>query len=284
MPGRYVHLNGKLIAADEACVSVFDAGLLHGASAFTTMLAHNGVVFRLGGHIARLMETVHLLSLRVEAAPESLTAATSELLKANELKEARLRITLTPGSVRGGRPTTLIAADELPERPAQWYDKGICVVVASMKQSSGDPAYGNKTGCYLQRTLARQEAAAKGAEEALWFTPDNRLAEACFCNAFLVLGGKVRTPPRDTPALPGIVRQAVIELCEAMSVSCGAETPLTVHDLLKADEAFLTSSVSGIRPVVAVERRAVGEGVPGPVTRKIMSAYQELLQRECSAP
>jgi len=281
MAEHRVYLNGRTVPAEEATVSVWDAGLLHGASAFTTMRAHHGVVFRLDRHLGRLMETVELLQLEAAATPADLSAATRRLLAENELTEARVRITLTPGSVRGKAATTLVTADPLPEYPGEWYEQGIAVVVTAFKQFPGDPAFGHKTGCYLQRVLARKEAAAKGAEEALWYTPDNRLAEACFCNVFLVVGGKVHTPPRDTPVLPGIVRQAVLELCGTLGLEYDDRSPLTVREMLAAGEMFLTASCSGIRPVVRVERHVVGDEKPGAVTKKIMSAYQQLLEQEC---
>ncbi len=281
-----VYLNGKILPAAKATVSVCDAGLLHGASAFTTMLAHKAKVFRFDRHLERLMETVEVLSLRTgaEAAnPEALKTATYDLLQANELTEARLRITLTPGSVREDRPTTLITADPLPDYPNEWYEKGITVVVTSYKQAAGDPTYGYKTGCYLPRVLARQAAAAKGAEEALWFTTADRLAEACFCNVFLVLSGEVFTPPLDTPVLPGVVRQAAIELCSQLGVTCHDDRELKVREMLDAEEMFLTASCSGVRPVVRIERHAVGNEAPGNITKQIMVAYQELLELECSS-
>jgi branched-subunit amino acid aminotransferase/4-amino-4-deoxychorismate lyase len=290
-----VHLNGRLVPSDRAVVPVGDAGFLHGASCFTTMLARNGVVFRFARHLERLFETVRLLRLRCEATPESLKASTYELLDANGLSEARVRITLTPGSAPTGRPgeappapedlpppTTLITASPLPEYPREWYERGIGVVVSSFRQMQGDPTFGHKTGCYFVRVLARQEAAAKGAEEALWFTADNRLAEACFCNVFLIRSGKVLTPPRDTPVLPGVVRDAVIELCGEKGIDCDTETPLTVNDMLAAEEMFLTSSTAGVRPVVRVERHAVGDERPGKVTGIISEAYRALLDRECT--
>jgi len=277
-----VHLNGRLVLAERATVSVFDSGFLHGGTAFTTMLAKNGVVFRLARHIERLMGTVELLGFRCEASPESLTAAVYDVLSANELTDARVRITLSPGSTKGGEPTVLATAEPLPDYPAEWYERGIPVVVSSYKQAVGDPTFGHKTGCYFPRVLARHEAAAKGAEEALWFTHDNHLAEACFCNVFLVAGGIVRTPPRDTPVLGGIVRQAVLELCDRDGIPADAETPLTVKDMLAAEEAFVTASTMGIRPVVRFERHEVGAGSPGEVTRKLMAAYRDLLETECS--
>jgi branched-chain amino acid aminotransferase len=279
-----VYLNGRIVPAGAAAVSVFDAGLLHGASTFTTMLAHNGVVFRFERHLARLTDTVKLLKLRTDATAETLRAGTHELLRANGLSEARLRITITPGSPREDRPTTVISAEPLPDYPAWWYERGIPVVVTSFKQAPGDVVYGYKTGCYLPRILARQEAAAKGAEEALWFTTANFLAEACFCNVFLVLGGKVVTPPIDTPVLPGVLREAVLELCSRLGVPHDDQTRLTVKEMLAAEEVFLTGSCSGVRPVIKIERHDVGEGRPGDVTRHIMSEYRQLLDAECAGP
>jgi len=279
-----VYLNGALVPASRAVVSVWDAGFLHGASAFTTMLAHNGVVFRLDRHLDRLMETVSLLGIRAGATAEALTEATGRLLAANGLREARVRITLTPGSIRDEEGTTLITAEALPEYPRHWYEKGIPVVVSSFRQSGWEPTLGFKTGCYLPRVLGRAEAAEKGAEEALWFTEDHRLAEACFCNVFLVLEGVVRTPPLDTPVLPGVVRQAVLELCGRLDIDRESAQPLTVKEMLAAEEMFLTASCAGIRPVVNVERHVVGAGGVGPVTGKIMAAYSELLDRECPPP
>jgi len=275
-----VFLNGQLVPESQATVSVADAGFLHGAAVFSTALAHNGVVFRLDRHLARMFDTATMLGLRTGATPEELTDATARLLAANELTEARVRITLTPGSVHGAEPTTLITAHPLPAYPPEWYEKGIGVVISSLRQGSGPPIYGCKTGCYLPRIIARQEAATKGFDEALWFTEDNRLAEACTCSVFLVLGGEVLTPPISTPVLPGVVRQAVIDLCEGLDIPCH-ERALTIRELLEAQEVFLTSSCAGIRPVARIERHAVGGEKPGPVTRRIRKAYGELLDREC---
>ena len=276
-----VFLNGRIVPQGQAVISVSDAGFLHGVSVYTTALAHNGVVFRLDRHLCRLFDTAAMLGMRTDATPDALAGATAKLLEANSLTEARVRITLTPGSVNGGDPTTLITASPLPAYLPQWYEKGIGVVISSQRQGSGPPVYGWKTGCYLPRILARQEAATKGAEEALWFTADNRLAEACTCNVFIVLAGEVLTPPARTPVLPGIVREAVLELCRGMEVPCSDNRSLTIRDLLDAQEVFLTSAVAGIRPVVRIERHVVAGEMPGPVTRWVMQAYRELLDREC---
>ena len=282
-----VYLNGRMVAADEAAVSVFDTGLLHGASVFTTMLAHNGTVFRLARHLKRMLAGAERIALRHDTSAEQLAAAVGEVLTANELPEARVRVTLTPGMPAApdqqGQPTTIVTASAV-SNPAWWYKKGISVMACRFRQFAGDPTVGLKTGCYLGRILARQHAAAAGVDEALWFTPEGHLAEACFCNVFLVREGSALTPPLETPVLPGIVREAVFELCEKLKIPCQADQPLTIRDCLAAEEMFLTSSVAGVRPVVRLERHAVGDEGPGPLTRKTMAAYAKLLDRECPPP
>lgn len=278
-----VSLNGEIILAGDAKISIADPGFLHGASVFTTMLAHNGVVFHFQQHLERLAETVRVLGLSATATTGQLIEGMYAVLEANCLREARCRITLTPGSP-DEQPVTLITASPLPEYPSEWYTKGIKVIVTAFKQISGDPTFGYKTGCFLPRILARQEAAAKGAEDALWYTSDNRLAESCFSNVFLVLDGVVQTPPCDTPVLPGVVRGVVIELCRQLEIPVKDDTPLTVKEMLAASECFLTSSCMGIRPVATIERHDIFDNdnkKPGPITKKLMQAYQTLLDEEC---
>ncbi len=280
MAEQTVYLNGGLVPAGEAKISVFDPGLLHGASTFTTMRAHNGVVFGFARHLARLADTVRLLGLKVDATTGQLVEGMYRVLDANSLTEARCRITLTPGPPNGPA-TTLITAEPLPDYPAWWYEKGISVVVSPLKQIAGNPTYGYKTGCYLPRIIAWQEAAAKGAEDALWYTTDNHLAESCFSNVFLVLDGTVMTPPKDTPVLPGVIRETVLRLCEQLDIPHQHEAPLTVKEMLAAEEMFLTSSCMGLRPVARVEQHVVGGEKPGPITKRLMEAYQECLDEEC---
>jgi len=282
MSDQYVHLNGRLVGADEAVIKVSDAGFLHGASSFTTMRAQNGVVFRLASHLSRLLDTVEILGLRTEATHDTLTAAVAELLSANALGDARIRITLTPGSISGGGPTVVITAEALPEYPGSWYSEGISVSITELRQSPTDIACGRKTGCYFPRVLAMRTAAAKKVQEALWFTPEGHLAEACFCNVFLRVGDELLTPPLDTPVLNGILRGVVMELCETGNIKCSDARPLLGRDLLGADEVFLTSSCSGIRPVVRVEDRVVSDGKVGPIASELMKAYEDVLDAECS--
>ena len=281
MPNQNVYLNGMIVQADQARVSVYDAGLLHGASSFTTLLARHGRPFRADRHIRRLLSDVEALGLRATAEPRQLEDALGELLQINGLADARCRITLTAGDTRTDSPTTLITAEPLPDYPSRWTEQGIVVAVADQRQLAQNPTFGHKTGCYLPRILALREAAVKGAEEALWYTTDNHLAEACMCNVFLVIGGVLHTPPLETPVLPGIVREAVLELAKAHHVDCRDDRPLTVREMLAAEEVFLTGSCSRIRPVVQIERHVVGPGTPGMLTRRFMQLLEDLIDAEC---
>jgi len=267
--------------ASRASINISDPAFLHGAAVFTTMLARNKVVFRFDQHLERLSENVRFLGLDTEVSTGALVSDTYTTIEANGLSDARCRITLSPGPP-DGRPLVLITADPLPEYPEWWYSNGISTVVTSLKQSREDPIAGRKTSCYLPRILAMREAAAKKADEAVWYTTDNHLAEACFSNIFLWLDGKVKTPPKDTPVLPGITRQAVLELCDELDIPSDEESRLTVDDMLAAEEVFLTNSTMGIRPVARIERHEVGNGKPGETTKKLADALVKLIRKECS--
>lgn len=279
-----VYLNGQMLPASEARIGVADVGFLHGGSVFTTLAAFNGRAFRLDRHLKRLFDTAALLGLRADTDPQTLTDVVARLLEVNQLPRARLRVTLTPGDVHSGQPTTLVTAAPLPEYPAEWYTQGVTVVVSSFQQQRGDPTYGYKTGCYFPRILARQEAHRKGADEALWFTPDRRLAEGCFTNVFLVKAGNLLTPARDTPVLPGVTRATAMELAGQMNVPCDGEAELTVDDMLAAEEIFLTASTMGLVPVTRVEGHVVGDGQVGPIARRLMQAYRQRVDEETRQP
>ncbi len=281
MERRNVYLNGQIVPISQARVSVQDVGFLYGTSVFTSMLARGGRVFRFDRHLDRLAETIEVLGLHVDADEATLRQAVDDLMEVNGLSDARCRITLTPGPLGERRPTTLVVVEPVPPAHREQYRPGLGVIVTSLHQQVGDPTYGYKTGCYLTRQLARREAAAKGCDDALWFTPDKRLAEGCFSNVFLVTDGTVRTPPRDTPVLPGVVREAVVQLCGDQAIDADDRGDLTVEDLLGADEVFLSSSIAGIRPVRHVERHEINAGRPGPLTSRLARAYRELLEREC---
>jgi branched-chain amino acid aminotransferase len=283
-----VFLNGRIVPASEARVSVFDAGFTHAAGLFETLRAYCGRIMRPTDHFERLLHSAAALGLQINADRETLERAVTAVLEANRLREARLRLVVTPGNVpRPGEPamgpieTTIIAtAGQVQPYPADLYRHGMRVCICPYKQSKLNPVAGHKTLDYLPRLLAMRDAAGRKCHEALWFNTENQLAEGSICNAFVVQGEAIVTPPLDTPVLPGTVRRAVIELARADGIGL-EEKAIDINVLLAATEVFLTGSVLEIMPVTAIERHQIGAGVPGKVTERLRELYAKLVAKEC---
>jgi len=279
-----VFLNDSLIDVNEARVSATDSGLLYGAGLFETMRSRQGVVFRLDDHLDRLFASARALSISCSCEKAHIRAAIDRLLQANQLTEARLRLTLTNGplaqSEEQRQPTLLITATAFRPYPPEYYQTGVLVVLCPFRQNATDPTCGHKTTSYYPRLLALNLAHQKRAAEALWFTTDNRLAEGCVSNIFLVKNSILQTPSLETPVLPGIARKTVRELARQQSLDL-AEKDLFIGDLLEADEVFLTNVIMEVLPVVGVEQHTVGNGKVGAITGKLREGFLQALEQQC---
>ncbi|HOK65598.1 MAG TPA: aminotransferase class IV [Anaerohalosphaeraceae bacterium] len=275
-----VFLNGSLVPASQARIGIDDSSFLYGIGLFETMRAVGGRVFRFSDHWQRLADSAQALSIVNSYSKEEVQDAVGQVLRANQLTDARIRLTLTGGSLRAEenrRSTLLITATAFVPYPKEYFEKGVRVVITDYRQNPKDPFIGHKTTCYGPRLAALRVAHEKLAAEALWFTTENRLAEGCISNVFLIRQGKLLTPPLSTPVLPGIARKTVLELAQQEKIAT-EERPLDINDLLAAEEVFLTNVVMTILPVVAVEGHTVGEGKPGAVTRHLTQKYEEKLR------
>ncbi len=279
-----VFFNDNLIDFDQAHLAASESGFLYGAGLFETLRSHNGIVFRLHDHLDRLFQSAAVLSIVHPYDKPYISDAIGKLLQANELTEARLRLTLTNGPLTESedqrKSTLLITATEFRPYPAEYYKAGVLVVLCPFRQNPTDPTCGHKTTCYYPRLLALDLARRKGAVEALWFTTDNRLAEGCVSNVFLVKNSVLSTPSVETPVLAGIARKAVRELARQQSIDL-VEKDLDIRDLLDADEIFLTNVIMEVLPVIQVEKHTVGEGKVGPVTTKIRESFLAAIDTEC---
>ncbi len=278
-----VFLNDRLVDIDKAGVSVTDSGFLYGAGLFETMRSCNGVVFSLKDHLDRLSFSAGALSIKTYDR-KYIIDAIYKVLKANKLTDARLRLTITGGpmseSEEKRKPTLLIAATKLQPYPAEYYKKGVLVVLCPFRQNTAEPIYGHKTTSYFSRMLGLQLAHQKRAAEALWFTVDNRLAEGCISNVFLVKDSALCTPPIETPVLAGVARKTVCQIAFKNSIEL-VEKNLYISDVLEADEIFLTNVIMQIMPVRAVEKHTVGDGKPGPETKKLQKYFDDVIKSEC---
>ncbi len=279
-----IFLNNKLVNIDEAGISVGDSGFLYGAGLFETMRAYNGIVFRLDDHLNRLLASAKALFIEHSYNKEYLKEAVYKVLEVNNLTDARIRLTLSAGAIPQAQakpnPTLLVTATKLQPYPAEYYKKGVLVVLCPTRQNTSDPACGHKTTSYLSRMLALKQAHEKMAAEALWFTIDGQLAEGCVSNVFLVKDSKLFTPRTNTPVLPGIARKTVCELAIANKIAL-IEKDLTIDDLLGADEVFITNVIMQVMPVVGIEKHNVSEGKPGAIAKKIQGHYDEFVKNNC---
>ncbi len=276
-------LNDKLIDAADATVSASDGGLLYGAGLFETMRSRNGVVFALNDHLDRLFFSSAALAIDIPYDQKYLTKAVNSVLEANNLTDARIRLTITTGPVSAAaehKPTLLITAAELAPYPPQFYEAGVLAVLSPYRQNPADPTHGHKTTSYYPRLLALKKAHALGAAEAIWFTVEGYLAEGCISNVFLVKDSMLHTPPVETPVLSGVARKTVCRIAVENSIAL-VEKPLSIEDCLAADEIFLTNVMMQVMPVNALEKHSVADGKPGPLTTQIRQKYTELFESTC---
>ena len=279
-----VFLNDKLVDIDKACISVTDSGFLYGAGLFETMRSHNGVVFALTDHLDRLFLSADVLSINNPYDREYIAKAIDKVLSANKLTDARLRLTLTNGpmteSEQQRKSTLLITAAKFRSYPPEYYKKGVMVVLCPFRQNPIDPLSGRKTTSYFSRMIALNLAHQKKAAESLWFTVDNRLAEGCISNVFLVKDSKLYTPPIKTPVLPGVARKTVCQLALENSIEL-IEKDLTIDEVLAADELFLTNVIMQVMPIIKIEKHTVGDSLVGPVTKELQKRFGDFVRNHC---
>ena len=282
-----IYLNGAFVDEREAKVSVYDGGWLHGAGLFETMRAENGRVFRLESHLDRLCRSASqvLVPIERDALPTADTFA--ELLARNNFPTARVRLTVSAGSMREGSSTSQVqftvcaTAAELYSYPQDFYENGVSLVICPFRTSPSDPLAGHKTTAYLPRLIGLRLARQARCVEALWFTTSNRLAEGSISNVFVIRDGVLKAPPLDTPVLPGIARGVVISIASEAGIET-CECPLSIDDLLDADEVFLTNAIMQVMPVVRVEKHDIGDAHVGPLARRLLADYRERVRKECN--
>jgi branched-chain amino acid aminotransferase len=280
---RWVYLNGELVAAEQAALSALDRGLLHGYGLFETMRSYGGRVFRLAEHYRRLEAGAELLAIPVPLTLAALEEAVDATLARNGLPGAYVRLTVTAGPAGdGGNASVILFAREVTEYPLELRERGMAAVVSAVRRNETSPLARVKSLNCLDNLLAREEARRSGAGEALLLNTRGFVAEGAASNVFLARNGTLLTPGVEAGALPGITRQAVLELAGEEGIEV-VETSLALPGLVGAGEAFLTNSVMEVMPLVSVDGRPVGPGRPGPLTERLARRYRDLVARETSA-
>jgi branched-subunit amino acid aminotransferase/4-amino-4-deoxychorismate lyase len=300
----HVYLNGQMLDAADASVSVEDAGFQHAVGLFETMIASRGRVFRIRQHLERLQQSARDLGLARELDLDSLEHAVRQTIEHNELSEARVRLTVTagaisllrkdasPGSGQPPQPTVLVAAQPPTRYDPAYFENGVMALIAPPAANPFDPLAGHKTLSYWGRLRTLRQAAAAGAGEAIWLNVSNHLAGGAISNIFLVKDKRLLTPfsrgeetagSLPAPVLPGVTRAAILEVAASLGIEAERKM-LSVPDLLDADEVFLTNSSWLVLPVTRVEKKTIGDGKVGQTTRRLRAALVELIARETSEP
>jgi branched-chain amino acid aminotransferase len=279
-------VDGTRLPSEGAHISARDRGFTLADGVFETMKSRNGKVFRLERHLARMDAALRALAIPV---PAELREWVDSAIAAAHAPEASIRLTVTRGIAPGGVvapadpiPTVVVTVAPPPAFGLAIYEDGLTAHVATGRRNEHSMTAGLKTLAFTDSIAAMLEARRDGADEALFLDTDGHCSEATASNFFAMIDGRLATPPTTCAALPGITRAAVIELAAGLGLRVD-DRPIEIAKCKFATEAFLTSSLRGIAPLVRLDGQAVGTGKPGPVTRQVMTAYAELVSRECGA-
>jgi branched-chain amino acid aminotransferase len=284
---RFIYLNGKMVPEEEAVISVFDHGFLYGDGVFEGIRAYNGRVFRLVEHIRRLYESAHSILLPIPLSQEEMIQAVVDTVNANKLKDAYIRLVISRGVGDLGmdprkckNSQVIIIADKIALYPGELYEKGLTVITVATRRNIAEALEPKiKSLNYLNNIHAKIEANRAGVLEALMLTNQGYICEGTGDNIFIYRKGELLTPPSYLGILEGITREAIMELAQKEGIPL-KETPFTRHDLYVSDECFLTGTAAEVIPVIEVDQRLIGDGKPGPVTRRLIDLFRNLTQTE----
>jgi branched-chain amino acid aminotransferase len=279
--GTIAVIDGALRTEERATVSVLDRGFLFGDSVFEVTRTYGGRPYELGAHLARLSRSAAGMGIPMPIDARRFAREVDRALEKAGNPESYVRIVLTRGKGplhidprTASQPTRVVIAAPLLPLPSELYAHGVGVsTVRFGRLTDGTRAEGAKVSAYVSNMLAFWQAREGGAHEALMVADDGLISEGNSSNFFVVRGGRVITPPLSLGILAGITRGLVQRIAESLGIPF-EEGILFAHDVDRADEAFLTSSLREVVPVVRFDGRAIGDGMPGPVTLRLLEAYR----------
>jgi D-amino acid aminotransferase len=276
-----VLLNGRIVEAARATISVFDRGLLYGDGLFETMRAYKGVAFAIEEHFHRLRTSADILGLPITNL--EWPATITELVAKNGLarQDAWVRLTVTRGPAEPRvlppdlpKPTTILMVRPLDRAIAEHQKRGVKIALLPFSRHGFVPEH--KSLNYLPAVVGRVLASYHGAYEGIFVRHDHVLTEGTTTSLFIVREGALWTAP-EGGILPGVTRRLVIDLAQANHLRV-VERELLTTDLRLADEAFITSSMIELVPIVHVDEAVLGSGRPGPMTVKLQKLYRGAVQ------
>lgn len=281
-----VNIDGRIVDARDAVVSVLDHGFVYGEGVYETLRTYNRQPFLFEPHVTRLRASAAQIALDVPYSDQELLTRITQTVDAlSATGEAYARVLLTRGvgeltydPAACPTPTLVIIVKPLVEPPAHQFDEGTTVsLVSVVRNYTGSVHPRIKSNNLLNNALAMQEAIKHRATEALMRNYRGEIVECSLSNFFIVKNGIVKTPALECGLLGGITRQFLFEIGQELGLPF-SEAILHDEDVFTADEAFLTSTTQEVTPVVRVDRRVIGAGTPGPITKQLLAEYRRRAQ------
>jgi len=278
-----IYIDGEFHDKENAKISVFDHGLLYGDGVFEGIRFYNGRVFRLEEHIDRLFDSARAIALNIGMDKSAVIEATLETIRQNQLHDGYIRLVVTRGVGDLGlnpmlcpKASLFIIASKITLYSADKYENGLDVVTCATRRiPHGALSPMVKSLNYLNNVMAKIEAQNAGAGEGLMLNEQGFVSECTGDNIFIIKNGVITTPPISAGALAGVTRSVVFDLAAEFGVPIH-EPMMTRYDIFTADECFLTGTAAEIIPAVKLDTRLIGDGKPGPITRRLITRFREL--------
>ena len=284
----FASVNGEIISADKAAVSVFDRGFLYGDSIYEVTYSENNCLLFFEEHLDRLYHSASLLEIEIFLEREEIVKQALAVLKHSKIERAYIRIILTRGETEIGLDPTLSFKNNLiilvkpqPEYPREMYTAGLKLLISSVLRNhkkSIDP--NAKSGNYLNNVMAIKEAKSQGFDDAIMINKDDKVTEGTTFNIWAIKNSKIYTPPLKSGLLKGITRQKLLKICEENNKEVILEE-FEQNFLLNADEVFITSSTKGLMPVKQMNGKTYGESIEDwPITNELTKLYRSEIKRQ----
>lgn len=278
-----IYIDGEFHDKENAKISVFDHGLLYGDGVFEGIRFYNGRVFRLEEHIDRLFDSARAIALNIGLEKSAVIQATLETIRQNKLQDGYIRLVVTRGVGDLGlnpmlcsKSSMIIIASKITLYSAEKYENGLEVVTCATRRiPHGALSPMVKSLNYLNNVMAKIEAQNAGAGEGLMLNEQGFVSECTGDNIFIIKNGVISTPPIAAGALAGVTRAVVFDLAVEFGIPI-REPMMTRYDIFTADECFLTGTAAEVIPAVKLDTRPIGDGKPGPLTRRLIARFREL--------
>lgn len=279
-----IYIDGEYYPKSQAKISVYDHGLLYGDGVFEGIRAYEGIVFKLKEHIERLYRSAHAIILEIPMSKEEMIEAVLKTLRKNKLINAYIRLVVTRGVGDLGldprkcpKASVIIITDTIDLHSTGAKENGISTMISWVRRNPVDTTtHEIKSLNYLNSILAKIEATSTGADEALCLDKNGCVVEGVGENLFIVKRGKIFTPPSSTGALEGITAKVVTRIAKSIGIEV-IEKNITPFQLFTADEAFFTGTAMEMVPIKEVNNRAISDGKPGPITKKLMATFIKVI-------